>query len=204
MSDEPRASRHGAWDFGLTIATVALLGGLGVQSLVGTLYAWWAYRAQPGWEAVGYARFIDVMNAVAAPMLVALVLVMGLCVPKRLFARRALVAVSLGMLVLGVIAGVLAQSAAAGITVYLAAAGLIQVAVVALTLGGAKGLAFHSGSRLAKAGSGLLHLGFIVFGIVVVALQDSPAMLPVFWLAAALCVGGSALSFYARPEASAE
>ena len=31
---------------------------------------------------------------------------------------------------------------------------------------------------LAKTGSGLLHLGFLVFGIVVVALQRSPLMLP--------------------------
>jgi hypothetical protein len=126
---------------------------------------------------------------------------MGLCVPKRLFSRRALADVSVAMLALGVIVGMIARSIVAGLTTYLAAAALVQIAVVVLTLRGAGRLAYLSSSRVAKAGSGLLHLGFIGFAIVVVALQESPAMLPVFFASAVLLTGGSAMSFYARPVA---
>lgn len=200
--DEARVGRlpgAGTWDFALVIVTIALLGALGAQSLVGTLYAWWSLRADPSWESgASHAAFLNGMNAVAAPLLIALVVVMGLCVPKRLFSRRALVAVSAVMVAFGIIVGGLAGSVTAGLAAYLAVAGLVQVAVVVLTVSGARGLAYLSPSRLAKVGSGLLHLGFIGFALVVVALQRSPLMLPAFFVSSAALVGGSALSFYAR------
>jgi len=186
------------WDFALMVITVVLLAGLGLQSFVGTLYSWWAYQTQPGWELAGYDGFVAAMNAIAAPMLLGLVVVMGLCVPKRLFSHRTLVAVSAAMVGLGVVVGVASGSPATGLATYLAAAGLIQVAVVALTMSGAGGLAYLREGTLVRVGSGLLHLGFIVFALTVVALQDSALMLPVFWTATALTVGGSLLAFYAR------
>lgn len=198
MTNAEAAPARTSWDFALAMATVGLLGALGVQSLVGTLYSWWAYRTQPGWEQAGYQTFIRTMNLIAAPLVVALVVVMGLCVPKRLFARRTLLVVSAAMLVVGVVAALVGGSAQTGLVAYLALAALIQVAVVALTLAGASGLGYLSESRLAKVGSGLLHLGFIAFAIVVVGLQRSPAMLPAFAVATVLLVGGCLLSFYAR------
>jgi hypothetical protein len=196
---ETQRPQRGTWDFLLVMITVGLLGTLGAQSLVGTLYSWWAYRTQPGWEQIGHPGFVQAMNLFAAPLVVALVVVMGLCVPRRLLARRTLAIVSAGMVVVGVAAGLLTRSLAIGLGVYLVEAGLIQVAVVVLTLAGAAGLGYLSHGRVAKAGSGLLHLGFIVFALVVVALQKSPAMLPVFAVATVLLVVGSALAFYARP-----
>jgi uncharacterized membrane protein YgdD (TMEM256/DUF423 family) len=89
------------------------------------------------------------------------------------------------------------RSIAVGLTVYLSLAALIQVAVVALTAAGARGPSYLTEGRLTKLGSGLLHLGFIAFAIVVAALQRSSAMLPAFWVATVLMVGGTALSFYA-------
>jgi len=182
------------------LATIALLGFLGLQSLVGTLYTWWAYRSIPGWEQTGYEGFIHAMNAVAAPVVIALIVVMGLCVPKRLFARGMLVGVSAGMLAIGAASAAFAGSLATGLAVYLALSGLIQVAVVVLTLAGAGGLAYITEGRLAKAGSGLLHLGFIVFALAIVALQASPLMMPAFMLSGVLLTGGSVMSFYARPS----
>lgn len=197
-SGTPERTHRAGWDFSLMIATVGLLGALGLQSLLGTLYAWWAYRSVPGWEQTGYPGFIDVMNAIAAPVVVALIVVMGLCVPKRLFERRTLVGVSAGMVVVGVVAGAASGSIATGLAVYLALSGLIQVAVVMLTLAGAGGLAYITEGRWAKAGSGLLHLGFIVFALVVVGLQESALMMPAFMLSGVLLTAGSAMSFYAR------
>ncbi len=211
MADEKNAELHPpdaerratgpSWDFLLILITVGILGVLGVQSLLGTIYSWWAYRNIPGWEQVGYAGFVQVMNAVAAPLVVALVVVMGLCVPKRLLARRTLLVASAGMVAIALVSWALTGSMAVALTVYLAEAALIQLAVVILTLAGIPGLGYLSHGRVVKAGSGLLHLGFILFAIVIVALQESPLMLPVFSAASILMMLGSVLAFYARPSA---
>lgn len=200
----PAASRGSGWDFTLMLATTALLAALGVQSLGGTLYAWWAARTIEGWaQSPAYASYVEAMNAVAAPLLVALFVVMGLCVPKRLFSRRVLAGVSAAMVALGLASWAVTGTAATGLSTYLAGAAAIQVAVVMMTVAGVPSLAYLTEGRVTKAGSGLLHLGFIVFAYVVVALQHSAAMLAVFWIAAALCLGGTALSFYAGAVARA-
>ena len=66
-----------------------------------------------------------------------------------------------------------------------------------MTVAGVRGPSYLTEGRLTKTGSGLLHLGFIVFGIVVVALQSSPLMLPVFSASAVLVTVGTAMAFYA-------
>jgi hypothetical protein len=191
--------RQRTWDFALTIVTVVLLGALGVQSFVGTLYTWWAIRSVPGWQqGGGYAAYVDSMNVVATPLIVGLVVVMGLCVPKRLFSRLWLVWVSIGMVTAGAAVGVAARGLVAGLTVYLLLAAAIQLAVVLLTVAGVRGPSYLTEGRLTRTGSGLLHLGFVLFAIVVVALQQSAMMAPVFWTSALLVSGGTALSFYAN------
>ena len=191
--------RQRVWDFWLTIVAVAVLALLGVQSFVGTGYVWWAERSIPEWEAgPGYAAYVALMNQIATPLILILVVVMGLCVPKRLFSRRVLITVSLVMVAVGIGAWVFTGSLSTGLAIYLALAGIIQVAVVVMTVTGVRGPSYLTEGRLTKTGSGLLHLGFILFGIVVVALQTSTWMLPVFSACALLSIAGTALSFYAR------
>jgi hypothetical protein len=190
--------RRSTWDFSLLVITVALLGGLGVQSLVGTIYSWWATRTISGWAtSPAFASYIEAMNLIAVPMIVGLAVVMGLCVPKRLFSRPALIVVSVLMVVAGTLAWAVTGSASNGLAVYLLGAGGVQLAVVIMTLTGSASLSYLTEGRLTKVGSGLLHLGFIIFGYVVVALQDSPVMLLAFAVAFVLAIGGTSLSFYA-------
>lgn len=189
--------RQRTWDFGLTVATVVILAALGVQSFIGTLYVWWAQRTIPGWEAAYYGAYVDRMNALAAPMLVLLIVVMGLCVPKRLFSRRMLIAVSALMVVAGIVAWAVTGKLSTGVAVYLALAALIQLAVVVMTVAGVRGPSYLTEGRLTKTGSGLLHLGFIGIAVVIAAFQRSVFMMPIFWVSTALMVGGTALSFWA-------
>jgi len=186
------------WDYMLIVLTVLLLVGLGVQSFVGTAYVWWAHTNIPGFGATGYPEYIRVMNIIAAPLMVLLVIVMGLCVPKRLFSRTALVAVSLGMFVTGIATWIITGSFADGVAAYLVLAGLIQAAVVAVTIIGGRAPSYFTQGRIIKIGSGLLHLGFIMFAIVTIALQQSAIMLPVFWTSTALMVIGSIMTFYSE------
>ena len=197
MRESLSSIRQRTWDFWLTIGTVVLLGGLGIQSFLGTAYSWWAQRTIASWEQAGYANYVAWMNAIAAPQIVALVVVMGLCVPKRLFSRRTLVAVSAVMLALGAAVWALSGNVAAGLGAYLALAALIQVAVVVLTIAGTRSLTYLTEGRLTKIGSGLLHLGFIGICFVIAELQRSRFMMPAFWIATATILVGTALSFWA-------
>jgi len=195
---EIEAIRQRSWDFALTVITVVLLAALGVQSFVGTIWVFIAEKNVPGWEqGAGYASYVSTMNAIAAPLVLALVVVMGLCVPKRLFSRRLLLGVSLAMVAVGLVAGVTTSSLGLGLGIYLGLAGAIQAAVVVMTVAGVRGPSYLTEGRLTKTGSGLLHLGFIVFGIVVVSLQKSPFMLPVFSASALLVAVGTTMAFYA-------
>lgn len=140
-----------------------------------------------------------VMNAAAAPLVAGLVVVLGLCVPKRMFARRVLLAVSARLVTFGIAAAVLGHSLETGMAAYLAAAALLQTVVVGVTLARGGRITYLTEGRGRRLGSALLHLGFIVFCFVVVALQGSPAvMLPVFFVSAILLAAGSAMSFYSR------
>lgn len=190
--------RRRTWDFMLTVTTVLLLGTLGLQSFIGTLYVWWAERSITDWELVGQPAFIDRMNLIAAPQIIALVVVMGLCVPKRLFSRTVLTIVSTGMVGVGAVVSLMTRSVQQGLSVYLLLAATIQVAVVAMTVAGARGPSYLTEGRLSKTGSGLLHLGFVLFVYVVIALQRSAFMLPVFYTSAVLCTVGTLLTFYAE------
>lgn len=183
------------------VATIVLLAALGVQSLAGTLYSWWAHDAFLNWEkGPGYAAFASVMNVVAAPLVVGIVVVLGLCVPKRIFGRRVLVVVSVGLMAIGLVAGTIGRSLATGMTAYLVAAAMLQAVAVALTVARGGGISYITEGRGRNLGSALLHLGFIMFCIVVVALQDASQslMLGVFFTSAILLAAGSAMSFYAR------
>lgn len=188
----------GGWDFALMVATLALLALLGIQSIMGTGYAWWAERSIPGWEQAGYAGYVSIMNVIAAPLVVALVVVLGLCVPKRILSRWWLVGVSAAMVAIGAVAGAVTGSVPTGLAAYLVLASVLQFAVVIMTyLGVGSGVRYMTEGRLVKTGSGLLHMGFLLFALVVVALQHSPWMLLAFWVSALCIIGGTVLSFYA-------
>lgn len=192
-------ARRSGWDFALMMATVVVLAALGIQSFLGTAYAWWGERTQLDWTVSGYPAFVDVMNAVAGPLVVALVVLLGLCVPKRVFERRALLAASVALVAVGLVAWAVTGKPAVGLGAYLLAASAFQLVALVLTLGRSGSLTYLTEGHLVRVGSSLLHLGFLLFAYVVVALQSSPWMLPVFWVAAGLLTAGSAMSFYARP-----
>jgi hypothetical protein len=180
------------------VATLVLLALLGVQSIVGTSYAWWAERSITGWEQIDYAGYVAAMNVAAAPLVVALVVVLGLCVPKRILSRYWLVGVSAALVAAGVAGALATGSLTTGLAVYLMLASLLQLAVVVVTfLGVGARVSYLTEGRLVKTGSGLLHMGFLLFALVVVALQQSPWMLLVFWLSALCIAVGTMLSFYA-------
>jgi hypothetical protein len=150
-----------------------------------------SHATQPDWSV---PAFQEMMNRLATPLVVLLILWLVLCIPKRLFSKRVLLGYSTGMLALGLAAlpygGV---RFALGLVLGLSA--LLQAAILALVLAGAR-LRFAGHGLALRAGSALLHLGIVLLTLDLVALQGSPWHIPLFWVATGLLTAGCVLTFY--------
>jgi len=186
------------YDFWLVMITIALLAGLGLLAFGGTLYTWRAEVTLPGWSSgAGYRAYTEIMNGLAAPLVASLVVVLGLCIPRRLFERQALWAASAAMVGASVVVSVVG-GLMTGVTLFLIVAAVLQVVAVVLT-GARLGRVSYLGEGIVyQTGSAVLHLGFIVLVLDWVSLPDSSWHLPIFWVGTALLVAGSAMCFYRR------
>ena len=184
------------YDFWLVMITIALLAGMGLLAFGGTLYTWRAEVVTPGWSGgAGYAAYTRVMDRLAAPFVAALVVVLGLCIPRRLFDRQALWAVSAAMVIVGLGVAVV-SGARVGAAAFLILAGTLQTAALVLTLARSVRVNYLSENLVYQVGSALLHLGFVVLVYDWAVLPDDPLHLPIFWAGTVLLMAGSALCFY--------
>jgi hypothetical protein len=180
----------------LILITMAILGAIGLIFIAGAGYSWVQSIQMSDWQRTSlYYDYITAMNLGVAPLSILLVIVLGLCIPKRLFSGATLLQL-MGVLLFLTLAAAALVGPMWGIAFLLAAAGLIQVVVIALTLAGSKQLSYESRSFLVQIGSALLHLGFVIFLFNFVVLSASESHISVFWLATVLIGIGMILSFY--------
>jgi hypothetical protein len=187
---QSRGRRAVGWDLALVLLTAGTLAAFGVLALWG-MFHYKSHALRPDWSV---PAFQEAMNRRAAPLVVLLIVWLVLCIPKRIFSRRTLLAYSAGMLAIGLAAlpfGGLRP--ALGLVLALSAA--LQAAILALALAGAR-LRFAGRGLALRAGSSLLHLGIVLFTLDLVALQGSPWHIPLFWVATALLTAGCVLTFY--------
>jgi hypothetical protein len=189
-TQQVRVRRAVGWDLALVLLTAATLAAFGVLALWG-MFHYKSHAARPDWSV---PAFQEMMNRLAAPLVVLLILWLVLCIPKRLFSRRVLFGYSAGMLALG-LAALPHGGARFALGVVLALSALLQAAILALVLAGAR-LRFAGRGLALRAGSSLLHLGIVLFTLDLVALQGSPWHIPLFWLATGLLTAGCIMTFY--------
>lgn len=184
------------YDYILAIISIVLLATIGVVSLYGTGFSWLSSLRSPEWtQTFLYSQYLDNMNRTAAPFVLALVIVLGLCIPKRLFSRGGMLLVS-GVMVAVSLGAALAFGPLWGLGFLLGIGIIIQIVVVLLTLTRSRTLRFEREGFLASLGSGLLHLGFVVFLFDFILLRGLSSHIAIFWVSAALIALGSLLSFY--------
>lgn len=189
------------YDFVLAIISIILLGIIGIISLYGTGFSWLSSLDNPDWTRTFlYSQYLDRMNRTAAPFVLALVVVLGLCIPKRLLSRRLMLVIS-GLMALFALTVAVLWGPLWGLGFLLTVGILIQTIVVILSILRSKVLHFEREGFLASLGSGLLHLGFVVFLLDFILLREWTPHLAIFWISAALISLGSLLSFYS-PEIS--
>lgn len=185
-----RAQRPVSWDLALVLLTAATLASFGVLALWG-MFRYKSHALAPDWSV---PAFQEMMNRLASPFVVLLIVWLVLCIPKRLLSRRALLAYSATVLAAGAVA-IPFGGVRFGLGLVLALSATLQAAILVLVLGGAR-LHFAGQGLALRAGSSLLHLGVVLFTFDLVALQGSPWHIPLFWVATALLTAGCVLTFY--------
>lgn len=189
-----RTRRAIGWDLALVLLTALTLAAFGALALWG-MFFYKSHAAQPGWSV---PAFQEMMNRLATPLVVLLIVWLVLCIPKRLFSRRVLLGYSGATLALG-LAALPVGGVRFALGLVLALSALLQIVILALVLAGAR-LRFTGRGLALRAGSTLLHLGIVLFTLALVSLQGSRWHIPLFWVATGLLTAGCVLTFYVAKQ----
>lgn len=190
-----RMKKKGSLDFYLVLATVAVLFVISSICIYGMFYFKLAQIQQLAPAAK--LAYMNRMNSVTAPFVIALILLLGICVPKRLLPALWLnrFAVALAAIAGGVS---LWLGAKTGLVVVLAASLMLQLVVLALALGGSQLLYFEKSGYWLRVGSSLVHLGIILFVLDLFFYQYQLLHLILFWVTTGAVVLGMIFCFYAQ------
>ena len=187
--------RQGSYDFYLILATALVLFIISIICIYGMFYFKFAQIHQM--TPVIKAAYMNRMNTVIAPFLICLILLLGICVPKRLLPTSWLNRVTVLLIVL-VVAISLVLGIKNGMLFILAAALILQTVVLGLALGGSKNLHFEKKGYWVRVGSSLIHLGLILFVFDLFFYEKQTLHLFLFWITTVAMLFGMVFCFYAE------
>ncbi len=184
----------------LILVSVVLMTAIGIIFIFGASYSWVKSEADTVWRQTAlYQDFVSSMNMTVGPLAVALVVVLALCIPKRIFKGRALLQLMgvLLVLALGLSVGL---GPRLGISFLLLIAMLMQTVVIFMTAFGSKRLAYEVTGFYIQIGSAFLHMGLVLFLFDLILVGDAQAQralhLNIFWVATVFIGLGMVLVFY--------
>ena len=184
-----------SYDFYLILATALVLFAISLISIYGMFYFKFAQIHQMAPAAK--LLYMNRMNEFVTPFIIALILLLGICVPKRLlptvWLNRIAVLLVAGAVLTGFTAGVKAS-----LFLILGASLVLQVIVLFLALAGSKNLHFHKKGYWVRLGSSLIHLGLILFILDLLLYERKNLHLFLFWITTGASVAGMLFCFYAE------
>ncbi|MBI5556023.1 MAG: hypothetical protein HY885_00130 [Deltaproteobacteria bacterium] len=187
--------KKGSLDFYLIVVTVAVLFVISAICVYGMFYFKLAQIQQlaPA-EKLAY---MDRMNRVVAPFIISLIVLLGICVPKRLLPTVWLTRFAL---VLAVASGGISLwlGVKTGLVAVLAASLLLQLVVLFLALAGSDVLYFEKSGYWVRLGSSLIHLGIILFVFDLFFHRHQSLHLILFWITTGATVLGMVFCFYSQ------
>jgi hypothetical protein len=195
MENKTVIKKTGSLDYYLILATVGVLFAISVICVYGMFYFKFASIQQlPALEKMAY---MNQMNTVIAPFIIGLILLLGICVPKRLLPARWLNGVAV---VLGVVCTVVSvwQGVKIGLIVVLTASLLLQLVVLGMAVAGSTHLHFEKSGYWVRVGSSLIHLGFILFVLDLLLYKHLTLHLFLFWVTTGSTVLGMLFCFYSQ------
>ncbi|OGQ99865.1 MAG: hypothetical protein A2511_15775 [Deltaproteobacteria bacterium RIFOXYD12_FULL_50_9] len=187
--------KTGSYDFYLILATVAVLFVISAICVYG-MFSFKFAQIQNMPVAIK-ATYMERMNTILIPFLIALIVILGICIPKRLMPTVWLnrFAVLLGILLAGVVWWIDLKT---GLTVILTLSLLLQTVVLILALAGSARLIFEKKGYWLRVGSSLIHLGLILFILDLLFYKNLKLHLLLFWITTLATVAGMLLCFYAE------
>jgi len=190
VKPQRRTPKPLGWDIILTILTALTLMAFGVLCLFG-MFHFKFHSTGSSWSVSAYQQM---MNRLATPLVLLLILWLVLCIPKRLFSRKVLYGYSAAILAAAAVAwGVSDFVTALGLALVLSS--ILQTVILVLVLAGAR-LRFSRRGLPVRIGSSLIHLGFVLLCVDLVLLQGSPWHIPLFWVGTVFMTVGSIITFY--------
>jgi hypothetical protein len=184
-----------SYDFYLILATTIVLFAICLISIYGMFYFKFAQVHQMAPAAK--ISYMNSMNTFVAPFVICLILLLGICVPKRLlptvWLNRVTVLLVICALLTSLFAGVKAS-----LFVILGFSLVLQMLVLILVLIGSKNLNFHKKGYWVRLGSSLIHLGLILFVLDLFLYERLTIHLVLFWLTTGTSVAGMLFCFYAE------
>lgn len=192
---ETKSKKTASLDYYLILATAGVLFVLSVICVYSMFYFKFAAIQQlPAPEKMAY---MNQMNTVVSPFVIALILLIGVCVPKRLLPLRHVTAVALGLTFACAVVS-LWQGVITGLIVVLTASLLLQLVVLGMALGGSKHLNFEKSGYWVRVGSSLIHLGLILFVLDLLLHRHLTLHLVLFWVTTGSTVLGMLFCFYSQ------
>jgi hypothetical protein len=188
-----------SYDFYLVLATTVVLFAICLISIYGMFYFKFAqiHQMAPSVKIL----YMDRMNTIIAPFVICLILLLGICVPKRLLPIYWLNRVTL-LLVIGVVITGLIWGGRASLFFILATSLTLQVIVFFMAISGSKNLHFYKKGYWVRLGSSLIHLGLILFILDLLLYENKSLHLFLFWITTGASVLGMVFSFYAESVVS--
>jgi hypothetical protein len=188
-----------SYDFYLILATAAVLFIVSAISIYGMFYFKIAQIQQlsPAIKAV----YMERMNSVVAPFVICLIMLLGICVPKRLLSTTWLnrFAVLLGAAVIGI---AMIWDIKTGLLVVLCASLALQFVVLIMAIGGSRYLNFEKKGYWLRVGSSLIHLGLILFILDLFFFRLQTLHLVLFWITTVSTTLGMTCCFYSGSVAA--
>lgn len=185
----------GTYDFVLILATAVVLFAISLICIYGMFYFKLAEVNQmPVAEKIGY---MNAMNTVISPFLIALIVLLGICVPKRILPTAWLNGFSLVLVLLALAVSII-EGLRAGLVLVLVVSLALQMVVLWLAIAGREDLNFEKKGYWVRVGSSLLHLGLILFVLDLFFFSYQRLHLVVFWMTTLSITAGTVFCFYAE------
>ncbi len=179
-------------DFTMILATVAVL--FMVSALcIGSMFYFKAAGLDSATPAAKMA-YQAKMNSMLIPLLVALLLVMAICIPRRIIKPKWITYTAFSLAAIFVYT-VFAIDLTAGLVAVAVVSLLFQVWVLISTMLGKK-LNYRFEGYWSRLGSALFHLGFVLFCLDFLTLRYLDLHMIIFWSSFLFMVAGMVMLFY--------
>lgn len=184
-----------SYDFYLILGTVIVLFAISVICVYGMFYFKFAQVNEM--QAAVKMSYMNEMNRVISPFLIGLILLLGICVPKRLLPTIWLNRFAVLLLaVVTTVAWLYGIKLALKVNLYVAL--VLQFIVLGLALSGNEILHFEKKGYWVRVGSSAMHLGIILFILDLFFYQYQSLHLIIFWCTTFFTVVGMIGCFYSE------